>query len=120
MQRLKRVMPTLVLVIGICAGTALAIVTSASPWLLPAGPLVLSISILFARFLDRRWTLRDKGSWTPALSMSITCFVTALAVAYVGPQWVAQVIPVLGGAAFTVLSEPLRCFSRREAGTTAA
>ena len=52
--------------------------------------------------------------------MSLTCFVTALAVAYVGPQWVAQVIPVLGGAAFTVLSEPLRCFSRRDTGTTAA
>lgn len=120
MQRLKRVMPTLVLAIGICAGTALAIVTSDSLWLLPTGPLVLSVSILLARFLDRRWTASDKGTWKPALSMSVTCFVTALAVAYVGPQWVAQVIPVLGGAAFTVLSEPLRCFSSRGASRTAA
>jgi hypothetical protein len=112
MQRLKRVMPTLVLAIGVCAATAIAIVTSTSLWLLPAGPLVLSLSILLARFLDRRWTAGNKGTWRQALSMSITCFVASLAVAYVGPQWVAQVIPVLGGASFTVLSEPLRCFRR--------
>ena len=120
MQRLKRVMPTLVLAIGICAATAVAIVTSASPWLLPTGPVILSLSILLARFLDRRWTSADKGSWKPALSMSITCFVVALAVAYVGPQWVAQVIPVLGGASFSVLSEPLRCFRRSNTEATPA
>jgi hypothetical protein len=107
-------MPTLVLAIGVCAATAVAIVTSTSLWLLPTGPLVLSLSILLARYLDRRWTSASKGSWKPALSMSITCFVAALAVAYVGPQWVAQVIPVLGGASFTVLSEPLKCFKRND------
>ena len=120
MQRLKRVMPTLVLAIGICVGTALALITSTSPWLLPVGPGVLSLSILFARFLDRRWTARDKGKWKPALSMAIGCVIAAFAVAYVGPQWVAQIIPVLGAAAFTVLSEPLECFRRRDTEATAA
>jgi len=120
MQRLKRVIPTLALAIGICVGTALAIVTSTSPWLLPVGPGVLSLSILVARFLDRRWTARDKGNWKPALSMSISCFIAALSVAYVGPQWVAQIIPVLGAAAFTVLSEPIECFRRRDTEATAA
>lgn len=120
MNRLKRVMPTLVLVVGICAATAIAIVTSKSLWMLPAGPLVLSLSILLARFLDRRWTTADKGNWRAALSMSAGCFVTALVVAYVGPRWVAEVIPVLGGAAFTVLSEPLKCFGRRDTQSSAA
>ena len=110
-------MPTLVIAIGIFAGTAIAVVTSKSPWLLPAGPLVLSLSILFARFLDRRWTTADRGNWKAAVSMSIGCFVIALSVAYVGPQWVAEAIIVFGGAAFTVLSEPLRCFSRRDTGS---
>ena len=94
--------------------------TSKSLWLLPAGPLVLSLSILLARCLDRRWTSGDKGSWKPAVSMSAGCFVTALVVAYVGPRWVAEAISVLGGAAFMVLSEPLSCFSRRNTGVPAA
>jgi hypothetical protein len=41
MQGLKRVTPTMVLAIGICAATALAIVTATSFWLLAAGPVVL-------------------------------------------------------------------------------
>jgi hypothetical protein len=113
-------MPTLVLAVGICAATAIAIATSPSVWLLPAGPLILSLSILLARFLDRRWTSANKGTWKQALSMSIACFVAALAVAYVGPQWVAQVIPVLGGASFTILSEPLGCFRRGNTEATSA
>ena len=44
----------------------------------------------------------------------------ALAVAYVGPEWIAQVIPVLGGASLSVLSEPLRCFKRGKPEATPA
>jgi len=122
MQRLKRIAPTFVIAVGILAGTALTVFARQSPWLwlLPAGPLLLSLSILMARYLDRRWTSGDKGSWKSAVSMSIACFVSALVVAYVSPKWIAEVVALFGASSFAVLSEPLRCFSARKPNASAA
>jgi hypothetical protein len=78
------------------------------------GALVLAAAILVARTLDRMWTAREKGTWNAALSMAASCILLCGLIIYVNPNWIGTLIPMLGAAAFGVLSQPLSCFWTRK------
>lgn len=113
MRQLKRVLPTIVLAAGVVAATA---ISAANPtnWLGYAGIVVLSLSVLVARALDRMWTRANKGCWRQALNLSGSILVVGAAIVYVNPALIGILIPMIGAGSFTVLSEPFSCFLRRE------
>jgi hypothetical protein len=60
------------------------------------------------------WTRANKGCWRQALILSGSILVVGAAIVYVNPALIGILIPMIGAGSFTVLSEPLNCFLRRE------
>lgn len=111
--RLKGAVSAAVLGAGVLGGTAATILSSAVFWW--AGPLVLASAIVLARVLDNYIRSVGGQGMLRAVYLSTTCFLALTLAAYADPEWVAMMIPILGGASVVVLSKPLGCLLGRSA-----
>lgn len=109
--RLKGALPAVVLAAGVLGGTAATILSPAELWW--AGALVLASAIVLVRLLDNSIRAVGRQGMLRAVYLSTTCFLALTLAAYKDPEWVAMMIPILGGASVVVLSKPLGCLLGR-------
>ncbi len=107
-KRYQRILPSLVLALGILAATGIAVLAPETGWLVLAGPLALAGSVVAASVLQHRLLPGSQTSLRVGIALGAIFFVAAVIVALRDPTQVASIIPILGGGAVVVLS-PGRC-----------
>ena len=98
--------PSLVFAMGILASTLLVVLASGSGWLMAAGTLLLSVSLLSADVLSS-WLRGESLAPSPAAILSAVAFLVACGIVAVkDPSLVAMLIPVLGSGSGVILLRP--------------
>ncbi|MHC4845528.1 MAG: hypothetical protein ACYTCU_05130 [Planctomycetota bacterium] len=107
---LRRLLPAILLALGILAGTAVAAALSHAGWWVMAGPLVLGACIAVAGALEQRQGV--------AVAVGAIFVLAAAIVALRDPARVPDAVPLLGAGGLVVLLRPRHC-ARSRADATA-
>ena len=98
--------PSLVFALGIIASTLLVVLASGSGWLIAAGTMLLTVSLVGADVLGS-WLRGEALAPSPAAVVSAVALLVACGVVAVAePSLVAMLIPVLGGGSGVILLRP--------------
>jgi len=106
---LQRLLPAIVLALGILAGTAVSAWLEDSGWLVMAGPLVLAGSLVAAGVLAQRRCDASAARTRAAIGVGAIFVVAAAIIAWRDPARVANIVPLLGAGGLVVLGTPKRC-----------
>ena len=102
MNRTARTLfPALLMAAAILAGSAIAKLTSSSPWSVLFGPGLLALAILGADALQSKFASGRTRPSGIAWFLAATCLASCALIAFGHPERVAAMLPILGGSTMT-------------------
>ncbi|MEO6172941.1 MAG: hypothetical protein ABIP02_07480 [Arenimonas sp.] len=103
----QSLIPDLLLGAGIILSTLISTLTMHSSWLVMAGPVLLSLSLLCADVLNGRLQGKFPRPSAPALIMASSLLLAALIVTTRHPHFVAALISIIGASSWVILKSGL-------------
>ena len=97
--RLLDLVPSLILALGMLASSGIAVITSASGWLVMTGPLVMVLAMAGASLVDYRLSGAYPGTLRVTLILGAVILLAGAIVAGRDPGRVATLLPILGASA---------------------
>ena len=116
-NRLMDLVPSIILALGMLASSGVAVITSASGWLVMAGPLVMALAMAGAGLVDYRLSGAYPGTLRVALILGAAILLAGAIVAGRDPGRVATLLPILGSSAsIPLIMSAARWTRERRAG----
>ena len=92
-----------ILATAIIMGTLLSVVTSSLRWLVLSGPLLLAVATFGVGVLYNRFYQPSRGRLWTSLIIGVTIITASAIVAQNDPDYVAQMLPIIGAGTVVVL-----------------